>query len=152
MANPLGIGSSSTSGADSSASLSSTPFSFKLDNIKRLSDDGSGYHAWSKQVSLIITSYNCSWCHSKGKPYQGHTFKTCRALKEHNASKLGAQNSPSGKEIVPYRAATVQELFDNSDNGVAMVLKGYSSILQNSPCPKHPSVSANYTTYESVAM
>ncbi|KAF8419855.1 hypothetical protein EV426DRAFT_676135 [Tirmania nivea] len=59
-----------------------------------------------------VTGNNCTWCNAKGKPFQGHTYKTCHALKEYNATKLGTQNPPpsSSKEVVPYRAATAQEL------------------------------------------
>ncbi|KAF8414641.1 hypothetical protein EV426DRAFT_706991 [Tirmania nivea] len=93
-----------------------------------------------------ITGNNRSWCHSKGKPHQGHIFKTCQALKEHNASKLGAQNSPpSSKEIIPYQAATAQELF--IDNGVAIIVSSFSS-THLVPLSNFTSTSANYTIYE----
>jgi len=72
---------------------------------------------------------NCSWCKKRGLPHSGHTFKTCAELKKFNASNASKPAS-SGKEVVPYRAATAQHLTSNeSDNGVVFTVTPSASQL-----------------------
>jgi hypothetical protein len=112
----------------------------------------------------------CSWCKSRGHACDGHTFKTCQKLKDYQASINSSINHPScptpstGKEVVPFRASTAQEIF--KDNGLALIAVSQSAVSQsavsqsavsqssaNSSPPSGPVLATvNHSTYESVAM
>jgi len=91
----------------------------------------------------------CSWCKSRNFPFDGHAFKTCQKLKDYPASSCSSQQQrptqTTGREVIPYRASTAQELF--SYNGLAHLLisrpSSYSTSV-NVPAQ----VSTNDTTYE----
>ena len=95
-----------------------------------------------------VTGNKCTWCNANGRDPNGHTYKTCQGLKEHNDSKLPGQNPPpsSGKEVVRYRASAAQQLFQD-DNGVAMIASSSSSAQLVPPSAFH-NVPTNYSTYE----
>jgi len=91
----------------------------------------------------------CSWCKSWNFPFDGHTFKTCQKLKDYQASSSSSQQQhpiqSTGREVIPYRASTAQELF--SSNGLAHLV--ISRLSSHSAFVNVPAqVSANHTTYE----
>jgi len=100
----------------------------------------------------------CSWCKSRRHACDGHTFKTCRKLKDYQASMSSNSPAPSrptpgtDKEVVAYRAITAQELF--KDNGLALIVVSRPSTHSSSSpscgsCPSGPVLAtANHSTYE----
>jgi len=89
-----------------------------------------------------------SWWKSHNFPFHGHAFKTCLKLKDYQASSSYSQQratQTTGREVVPYRASTAQELF--SFNSLAhLVISRPSSHSTSVNVPAQ--VSTNYTTYQ----